>query len=261
MPSAPGPRTAKGATAGTAKVTRKKKSSHYTASSRVGDTASTTSTATDRSPKGVPAPAAVLMQALGLPLISPISSIGSSEGTTALPQANTSGPSPSSPGMEVEVETKQGYTYTGKLVLLDAHYNVLLYESLVRRSRAFDYERAAREAQDQREAALIARSLQGNALYNVGGTAELAATTHSSQLQDRLPRARYIGTVSLRSNNVVLMRFMESAGSPAANVAESAWGQLKKSFSSMAAAIKAHLQKEKLRKRAARRKRLAAKKA
>ncbi|KPA76109.1 hypothetical protein ABB37_07881 [Leptomonas pyrrhocoris] len=288
MPSAPRSRPAK--TAKTAKTagrrsasaahTKEKKKTARTTSRQEGDAASATAPAAERGSKGVPAPAAVLMQALGLPVTFPtgntITSDGHLEATAVVAPADASGPSPAVAGMEVEVETKQGYLYSGKLALLDAHYNVLLHESLVRRARAFDYERAAREQEEQQEARLIASSLRGSSYYDAAAAAETAATStlstsataHYLQLQDRLPRPRYVGTVSLRSNNVVLMRFVEPTGLPttsaaaaATAVADSAWGRLRRSFSAMAAAIKAHLQKEKMRRRAARRARLAAKKA
>jgi small nuclear ribonucleoprotein (snRNP)-like protein len=164
--------------------------------------------------------------------------------------------------MEVEVETKQGYLYSGKLALLDAHYNVQLHESLVRRARAFDFERAIAEEQRRQEARLLAISLQGGAFSDPrdGG---VTGGTPASQLIDWLPRPRYIGTVSLRSNNVVLMRFVDPTAGPVpatATTTETAWVRLRKSFAAMAAAIKAHLQREKMRRRAARRRRLDAKK-
>lgn len=251
----------------TSAQTKKKKKSHTSGTAKNSDAAAAgTATAAAPNPKGVPVPAAVLMQALGLSLTPSTGSnngesTGKEEATNNLAsQAAVTGPSPSIAGMEVEVETKQGYIYTGKLALLDAHYNVQLHESLVRRARAFDFERAARELQEQNEARLIANSLQGSSFYDASvdvSTAQAQAT----QLVDRLPRPRYLGTVSLRSHNVVLMRFVAPSGLASSAAAdESPWARLQKSFAGMASAIKAHLQREKMRRRAARRRRLDAKK-
>ncbi|CAM37841.1 conserved hypothetical protein [Leishmania braziliensis MHOM/BR/75/M2904] len=158
--------------------------------------------------------------------------------------------------IEVEVETNQGYVYTGKLVHIDARYNVILHEALVRRARSFDVERAMLREKSQREAQLIASSLQGV----VAEEAEVVRSTN-----EFMPRPRYIGVTYLRSNNIFFMRFIDGAartGTSAASAVSthSALGRLRSEFVVMAAAIKAHLQREKMRNRAARRKRLEAKK-
>ncbi|CAJ1987815.1 LSM domain containing protein [Leishmania donovani] len=204
--------------------------------------------------KGVPAPAAVLMRALGL-------AVEASDGTGDKGECNSALLTSSlscdpSRSMEVEVETRQGYVYTGKLVHIDDHYNVMLNEALVRRARSFDVERAILREKSQQEARLIASSLQGMV------TEDADVMQSTSEL---MPRPRYIGATYIRSNSIFLMRFVDAAGGTgttavSAAFSNSALGQLKSDFSMMAASIKAHLQREKMRNRAARRKRLEAKK-
>ncbi|KAG5508494.1 hypothetical protein GH5_06740 [Leishmania sp. Ghana 2012 LV757] len=209
---------------------------------------------TEKNAKGVPAPAAVLMRALGLLVEASGGAEDKAETRSALLTSSLS--SDPSRAMEVEVETSQGYVYTGKLVHIDHRYNVILHEALVRRARSFDVERAVLREKSQREARLIASSLQGVLAEEADvmqGTSEL------------MPRPRYIGLTYIRSNNIFFMRFIDTAagsGATAASAAlgNSAWGRLKSDFAMMASAIRAHLKREKMRNRAARRKRLEAKK-
>ncbi|KAG5508163.1 hypothetical protein JKF63_05417 [Porcisia hertigi] len=204
--------------------------------------------------KYAPAPAAALMRALRL-----LDEAGdgtrdeNGNGSTLLTSSLNCDPSRS---MEVEVETSQGYVYTGKLVHIDDHYNVMLHEALVRRARSFDVERALLREKQQRETRLIASSLQDP-------TSEEGDVVQSAN--ELMPRPHYIGATYLRSNNIFLMRFIEAEADTGTATASSASpnstsGRLRSSFVATAAAIKAHLKREKMRNRAARRKRLEAKK-
>ncbi|GET87585.1 hypothetical protein, conserved [Leishmania tarentolae] len=208
----------------------------------------------EKTSKGVPAPAGVLMRALGLS--AEVTDGTGEKGECDLALLTSSLGCDPSRSMEVEVETSQGYVYTGKLVHIDARYNIMLNEALVRRARGFDVERAALREKLQRESRLLATSLQGV----VAQDADVVEST-----SELMPRPRYIGATYIRSNNIFLMRFIDTAactGGTAASVSSSnsALGKLKSNFSMMAASIKAHLQREKMRNRAARRKRLEAKK-
>lgn len=205
----------------------------------------------ERNPKGVPAPAAALMQSMGL-LSTPANADGSGDHGAGLVTSSLSCDSARS--MEVEVETTQGYVYTGKLVHLDARYNLVLHEALVRRARDFDVERAELRLKAQREARLLASSLQDRGF----APSSAAEEGHVDTAAELMPRPRYVGTAYLRSNNVFMVRFVDTAAVAAA--ADTALGRLQASFARMAAAIKAHLQQEKMRNRTARRKRLEAKK-
>ncbi|KAG5481491.1 hypothetical protein LSCM1_05508 [Leishmania martiniquensis] len=211
------------------------------------------SCSSDKGVKGVPAPAGVLMRALGLL----VETTGGTEdkgesGSVLLTSSLSSEPSRT---MEVEVETRQGYVYSGKLMHMDDRYNVILQEALVRRARSFDVERAVLGEKLQREARLIASSLQGA----LAGEADVMQGAG-----ELMPRSCYIGTTYIRSNNIFLMRFIDPAAGTDATAASGApaspaLGRLKKDFAIMAAAIRAHLKREKMRNRAARRKRLEAK--
>lgn len=207
-------------------------------------------------PAAASVPAAVIMLALGQSL--PSSSLGSGKAQVATTdQGNCF--------VEVEVETKQGYLYAGKLIHMDAHYNIVLREVLVRRERLFDIERELLQRQHQSLLQL---------LPDGGGAGELEA---GAAVVGRGPRPRYLDRVCLRSNNVVLMRFVDAANmakvAPAAGSLSSTSppppppssssalvGALQSSFQAMAAAVKTELMQIKMRNRADRRRRLEAKK-
>ncbi|KAK7195101.1 hypothetical protein NESM_000433400 [Novymonas esmeraldas] len=214
-------------------------------------------------PAGVPAPAAVLMDALGLLAEAKESADGGGGGGGGIATALTTseGREDAVRHMEVELETTQGYVYVGKLVHIDAGYNMVLHEALVRRARAFDVERAALQEKARREARFIASSLRGTAPAPPAPEEQEEEGLEDGQLRG-MPRPRYMGTVFMRSNNIFLLRFIDPAADAAATAASSnsALGRLRSRFAGMAAAIKAHLQREKLRRRAARRRRLEAKK-
>lgn len=165
----------------------------------------------------------------------------------------------SSWSLEVEVETTQGYVYTGKLVALDAHYNLTLAEATVRRERLCDLERSLARQQH-------ARTLAGMGLSG----SELAAFMPPEERPAAATRPRYAGSVLIRSNNLLLLSFpseqpqAESTRSTAAGGAaippkRSAGRKpqyLIDTFKSTATSIKKALEVERRKNRNARRKRI-----
>lgn len=168
--------------------------------------------------------------------------------------------------IDVEVETKQGYVYAGKLVDLDREYNMVLREATVRRERPCDVVRATRRHQR--------RTL----LAQLGSLAppELLMTEQDGERDGAATRPRYLGSVLIRSSNLLMARFPRAPAQPSSSPGVStATGapqgkgdgktkpdadprDLRAAYTSAAVAVKKAMQRERNKNREARRKRLAA---
>lgn len=185
---------------------------------------------------------------------------------TLLPYSPAVFSSTSNAFIEVEVETKQGYVYSGKLVDMDADYNVTMREATVRRERLCDVIRATRRRQRQ---VLLAQL--GSLVPKELVQAELAGEGGEAEREGAATRPKFIGSVLIRSSNMLMTRFLQ----PSAPTAPSLVGKdsekqkpattdprdprdLRSAYRSAAVAIRKAMQKERTKDREARRKRLLA---
>lgn len=176
--------------------------------------------------------------------------------------------------LRVEVETTQGYVYTGRMVDMDMFYNVTLTEALVRRERACDVLQTLLQ---HRHDALLA-SL-GPEMNGSGGSGLRSGVSPASTAPAAL-RQRFVGTVMLRSSSIVMVRFLtdpsrdgrhesmtrvETAGGGGgvrvSDGAHDARGELEGAFGAMAAAVKKSLLQTRRKNREDRRRRIAAQEA
>ncbi|ORC87826.1 uncharacterized protein TM35_000202350 [Trypanosoma theileri] len=141
----------------------------------------------------------------------------------------------------VEVETRQGYVYEGKLISLDDDYNINLAEATCRRERLCDIERALLQAK------------------GIPAPPASPAT-----------RRRYLGSVFIRSSNLFMVRFQQSeepalpssAGTSSSNNnnnssanAGNGAATLRSAFKSMASKVKRQINMERQKNRVERRQR------
>ncbi|RNF00167.1 hypothetical protein TraAM80_07778 [Trypanosoma rangeli] len=129
----------------------------------------------------------------------------------------------------VEVETRQGYVYQGKLLSLDDDYNVSLAEATSWRDRLCDVERAL-----------------------------LAAEGLPAPPVSPATRQRYVGSVFIRSSNLLMVRFPQYDGPTASGGRRGGYGAtaLKLACKAMAAQVKRQINMERQKNRTERRKRL-----
>ncbi|KAH9599344.1 LSM domain [Trypanosoma melophagium] len=143
----------------------------------------------------------------------------------------------------VEVETRQGYVYEGKLMALDDDYNINLAEATCRRERLCDVERAL-----------------------------LQAKGFPTPLVSPATRRRYMGSVFIRSSNLFMLRFQqgEEPTLPSSSYANITTGNsshscstsagngaatLRSAFKSMASKVKRQINMERQKNRVERRQR------
>ncbi|KEG13846.1 hypothetical protein DQ04_00751060 [Trypanosoma grayi] len=184
---------------------------------------------TEATPQRGLLPAIVIQQAIA-------QQFGSNAATDALRQTPPP-PPPQQPPLllRVEVETRQGYVYEGKLVVLDDDYNVSLAEATSWRDRLCDVERAL-----------------------------LAAQGFPAPAASPATRRRYVGSVFIRSSNLFMLRFLQDEGSASSPTTSSnnnkagggAAATLKSAFKSMAVKVKRQINMERQKNRIERRQRL-----
>ncbi|RNF19561.1 uncharacterized protein Tco025E_04095 [Trypanosoma conorhini] len=170
-------------------------------------------------PRG-PLPAAVIQQALRQ------QQCATNTGADAPHEA---APPPPAVPLRVEVETRQGYVYQGKLLSLDDEYNVGLAEATSWRERLCDVERA---------------------LLAAGGFPAPPASPAT--------RHRYLGSVFIRSSNLLMVRFLQSDEPAARGGRGSSHGTagLKSAFKAVASQVKRQINMERQKNRTERRRRL-----
>ncbi|CCW63969.1 unnamed protein product [Phytomonas sp. EM1] len=139
-------------------------------------------------------PVGAIQHALGYP---------PSGGVEARPleEGETTGAS-TRPFIEVEVETTQGYVYAGKLVEIDAHYNITLREAMVRRERACDVQRALRREHWRQQQKLMFGMMNHDVPLSVLGVEV------GEERADSATRPRYVGTTLIRSSSLFMIRFI-----------------------------------------------------
>lgn len=186
----------------------------------------------------MPVPLAVLFHFMFGVYTAPPSSLTEDDATSA--SSTTVGQSrntmaPLQHLVEVEVECKQGYVYTGTLLAVDAYYNLTLGENTtVRRQRQCDVER---QLIREKYTSLLDGGSSGGSSSSWGSPTSSMhhadrTTLHSSggglqPFQDLLPPElverphspalpTYIGTTMIRSSHIFMIRFLSSSTAVAA---------------------------------------------
>ncbi|EAN85224.1 hypothetical protein C3747_23g157 [Trypanosoma cruzi] len=167
-------------------------------------------------------PAIVIQQAI-------TQQVATSTSTDVSYQTSSLSPSRPPSALRVEAETRQGYVYQGKLLSLDDDYNISLAEATSWRDRLCDVERA---------------------LLAVRGFPAPAASPAT--------RRRYVGSVFIRSSNLLMVRFLEYDEPGANGRRDNSHGAagLRSAFKSMVSKVKRQINMERKRNRMERQKRL-----